>query len=462
MSAFWYGVRHQTLLLKETRGLRLKILLLSHYWYPENGVPQRRWKWLTEILTAQGHEILVIAPPPHYQARESLSSWVRNLRSCNSLRSKMGRGPVGETIIRTGYVPAGSSLTGRMVNQASVAVGSLYVSMKRSGHLKKFNPDIVIGTVPALPTAPLSFLVSKMLGVPYIIDLRDAWPDLLRQSDRWNSGVRPNSIGEEILLKGPFRILSYVVRLTIEFVLARATAIITTSSELEVHLQEKYSHRRVWLKKEFGTIRNVFPSEIDYLKEARLSAETDHLNVIYAGTIGRAQKLQNAIQAVKKAQERGTQVNLRLVGTGAAVSALKTMVKDLQLNSVDFIERVRADELSEHYEWADTALVHLTDWEPLSRAVPSKTYELMSIGLHISGVLSGESAALIDSLEAGDVVLPEDTEALADLWCELARNREKLRVSSQASMWVENERKVVVPDRLSKIIAGVSDLNGKR
>lgn len=102
----------------------------------------------------------------------------------------------------------------------------------------------------------------------------------------------------------------------------------------------------------------------------------------------------------------------------------------------------------------------MTDWEPLERAVPSKTYELMESGVHISAAVAGETADLVRRLQAGDVVEPENPEALSELWIDLARDRTRLRVSSKAASWVRNERSAYVPRRflsfLEKIVSDVS------
>ena len=55
----------------------MKILIVSQYWAPENGVPQRRWSWLSQLLVEQGHQLTVIAPPPHYDRKISSTEWVR-------------------------------------------------------------------------------------------------------------------------------------------------------------------------------------------------------------------------------------------------------------------------------------------------------------------------------------------------------------------------------------------------
>ncbi len=130
------------------------------------------------------------------------------------------------------------------------------------------------------------------------------------------------------------------------------------------------------------------------------------------------------------------------------------MAEQLKVNA-EFYFRRPADALDEHYEWADTALVHLTDWEPLKRAVPSKTYELMSSGLHISGVVAGEAAEIIEKCNAGEVVPPERPEELAALWVHLANNPAALSVGNLGREWVEKERTEIAPEKLHSFMLSV-------
>lgn len=96
----------------------------------------------------------------------------------------------------------------------------------------------------------------------------------------------------------------------------------------------------------------------------------------------------------------------------------------------------------------------LTDWEPLEREVPSKTYELMSSGIHISGVIQGEASDLIRSLDAGHVVPPESPLELALLWQKLAADRSLLTISSRGSDWVNQQGRIAVPKALTQVVQG--------
>lgn len=162
----------------------------------------------------------------------------------------------------------------------------------------------------------------------------------------------------------------------------------------------------------------------------------------------------NALEAVRIAKAAGTDIRFRIVGSGAEKNELRNKSRDLE-GSVSF-ESVRpADELATYYEWADTALVHLADWEPLERTVPSKVYELLDSGIHVSAVVEGETAKLVAGLNAGDVVAPDNPQALAELWIELAKDRSRLATSGAGRAWVKHQREEVVPKTLVELLSTV-------
>ncbi|MGP5161785.1 glycosyltransferase family 4 protein [Corynebacterium casei] len=430
----------------------MKILILSQYWAPENGVPQRRWSWLSRILIEQGHQVTVVAPPPHYDRKISFRVWLGRLISDGLHEDEIGS--AGERILRSPYLPAGRSLTSRAFNQAFVGLGAASRLLWRRGSLKGYEPDVIIGTVPALPISVVVWFAGAIYQRPYIVDLRDAWPDLLDQVNDWNAGMGGPSVREKLLSRGPLQVVSKVTRMLMNGSLRNANGIIATSERLADDLQLRPELRGKAFSREIVTIRNVFPSETEISSRNSTFENTGELKILYAGTIGRAQNLKNALDAVRIARSSGAKIKLRIVGSGAEKKALQNSSMDL-MGSVEFESARPADELAEYYEWADTALVHLTDWEPLVRTVPSKVYELLDSGIHISAVVQGETAQLITKLRAGHVVEPDSPEALAELWINLAGKPQMLSTSDAGRDWVKYQREVVVPETVMNLLKRV-------
>ena len=201
-------------------------------------------------------------------------------------------------------------------------------------------------------------------------------------------------------------------------------------------------------------MRNVFPRGTNFEKTSIPRSSRSEINVLYAGTIGRAQNLENVLKAVKIAQELGVDVNLRIIGAGDGKTNLIYRAKDLGV-SATFEKQRSAKEMDEPYAWADTALVHLADWEPLLRTVPSKTYELMAAKMHISGVVQGETAELIRTTGAGDIVSPNEPRDLANLWKRLANDPDALMPREEASTWPYKERKEVAEVNVVSLLESI-------
>ncbi|QPK82780.1 glycosyltransferase [Corynebacterium qintianiae] len=214
-----------------------------------------------------------------------------------------------------------------------------------------------------------------------------------------------------------------------------------TSEDFKRHLEKRFSGSTEKPSPPIFTVRNVFPMESSITFSERREGDRGSLKVLYAGTIGRAQNLANSIEAAALAIDQGADVRLRFVGNGAGKDDLTRAAKIFNV-PIELADRVSYKELSSHYQWADTALVHLTDWPALRMTVPSKTYELMESGIHITGVVDGETKGLIEALGAGVTVSPENPEQLAVMFLDLFSRTQLSKPDKKAAEWVRSQREV--------------------
>ena len=394
-------------------------------------MPQRRWSWLTQSLVEAGYEVAVVAPGGDGKRFQKLY--------------EAEVGTVGEDVIRVSGGAEAASITVRALKQAKVAVKSTLAAVVATRKGSLMRPDLVIGTVPAIPTVATTILIARLLKVPYAVDIRDAWPDLLQYSESWNKSTGKKSVREILLRGAPLRFASEFTKWLMNKVFAEARFLISTSSKFATVLKRRYP-----LGPRVVVVRNLFPTRATKVSARAEGPTATGLRVLYAGKVGRAQGLENAIYAVAQAEKLGVPVELRIVGSGAAFESLRHLAHRLGAN-VHFYDQVGVDSLDNHYAWASTTLVHLADWLPLEMTVPSKTYELMAIGMHITSVTKGETSKLVEDLGAGIAVPPDDPVALAEKWRCLWETPELLDVSARPAQWVQVQAKASTQRLLAEI-----------
>lgn len=394
----------------------MRILVISQVWEPETGTPQRRWRWLTRHLVDAGHEVSVLAPPPHYPLGRLLDN------SPEYLPGSVSTGTSGETIYRCSFHEHDFSLSSRLKDQVAMAQ-----SQMRLGHaiIKKARPDVIIATAPPLPTVYTATLLALRFRVPYIIDLRDAWPDLLEDMGAWDPRVQPGKYRDvkrilmHLAMRGGGSLFTYCLH--------KANAVVTTADQFSHVLKSRGVEATM-------TLRNLGAQRGLYLDPPDITPGP--LNILYAGTTGRAQGLTNAIEALKIVRDRGVDARMRFIGTGAEEKTLKKLSKKLDV-PVEFLDSIPFVQVPQHYEWAHTILVHLQDWKAFEYTVPSKLYEALELGRHITLAAAGESAHIVSDSHSGDCVTPMDPWALADLWEALDADRSRLVINGGGLEWLK-------------------------
>ncbi|HYQ76630.1 glycosyltransferase family 4 protein [Cellulomonas sp.] len=400
-------------------GRPLHVALVTHHYAPETCPPAARWRELSARFVAAGHRVTVLAPPAHYPAGRTGDGprnrpWARE------------DGPAGETVHRVRYREHGVDVRSRLLDQLCAALDSVVLGRRRLHGPDR--PDVVIATAPGGPSL-LAALALAGPRRPVVVEMRDAWPDVLEVE------------ALEDVARGLGRLLLRVAAALVRWAQRRAALVVTTTVAFADVLRDRGVAR-------VAVVRNGVPvTPAPAPGPPRAAPGTDDgaggvdgtpaaaLHVLYLGTTGRSQGLCTAVRAVATLRDRGVAVRLRLVGSGFDDAALRAEVAATGA-PVELVGRVPRAEVAAHYAWADTVLVALRDWPPFAWTVPSKLYEAMAVGRHVSAAVAGEAAAVVRDAGAGDVVPPEDADALVALWTALAADRARLDVGPGGRRWV--------------------------
>ena len=422
----------------------MRILLLSHYWAPEVGAPQRRWNRLAEALISRGHELAVLAPAPHYPGGRLLQGGGAHM--AGSIR----RDVTGAMVHRTIFRPYSSGVCGRGVDQMVAAADSVRLGVERFRGANR--PDIIVGSVPGLPTLPAALAVGGMLHRPVVVELRDAWPDLLLSAAQWSPPLSCPSTATQARQTRRLDVVGWGARSLLPPLITRleqeAAAVVTTTDSFAQALRSRGVRRVV-------TVRNTGAAVQTGRTGADRRRSDGILHVLYLGTVGRAQGLSFAVRAAHIAQRNGTPVVLRIVGDGAQLQEVAVLAHRLAA-PVEILPPVPWSEVAEHYAWADTALVSLQDWPAMSVTVPSKLYEIMSAGVHVCASVDGEARRIVEDAGCGDVTAPQDSQALASLWSALAADRSRLDVTGGRRWLADHADAEAMTDRYESLLRQVA------
>lgn len=379
----------------------MRVLLLIHSYSPEHSPPQRRWTQIIRSFRQQGWNVDVVAPIAHAPHGR------RTLPKSDAGRTfRRDAGVFGEHIRRVPFLWHRTTRLGRLADHLVSAACSVPAALLGP------KPEVVIVTVPSLPILGAGYLAARLLRRPLVVDMRDAWPDIARDAR---------------LVPGSAKGLAERIIIAIQ---DRADLVVTVT----------YGFAQTLRDRGLGNVATVSNGVDVSVRELLLppAEESDFLNVLYLGNHGESQRLDVVIRAAALAKDC---VRLHMVGHGVQRRELMALAKELDA-PVTFHDPAVGAEVMEHYRRADTCVVSLRDdWKSFETTIPSKTYEVLAVGRHVTGIVLGEARKIIEEAGAGDVVSAHP-EKVAELWRQLAADRSKLLTGTAGRDWVQNNANV--------------------
>ncbi|TFE79206.1 glycosyltransferase family 4 protein [Micrococcus aloeverae] len=387
-----------------TEPRRPRLLLVSHSYRPERTPPARRWGAVVAALRSAGWDVDVVAP-----------GGVRPFA-----------GPDGEHVLPTPRLPLGEA--GRNGRFAEAVVHAL-LAIPRGMATRR--PDVVVATVPALPVVVPGVVLSRLWRRPLVLEMRDAWPDLAHEA-----GVHQGLLGVamERVVTGGQRAARLVVTVTDGFA-------------------ETLRGRGVRVVRTLG-------NGVDLARLAvapRRERAAGELHVLYLGNLGESQGLERLVEAAAALRASHPGVRVRIVGEGTRREDLEAL--DARLGgAAEILGPVAGEDVAAQYAWADTLVVALrADWPSFRHTVPSKTYEVLAVGRHVTGMVTGEAARTLEDAGGADVVGPRTEDLVAHL-AALAADPARTDVGTGARAWVAAHADLrAVSARYERLLRALAD-----
>jgi len=370
----------------------MRILVIGINYAPEEiGIGENTTQ-LCEYLVSQGHNVSVITTFPYYP------EW----KIRRPYRGKVFmRETINGVVVYRGYscVPrVSTNAFQRITHDTSFAVSSFFIGL--------FTPraDIIFCISPPLQGGISAYLLSKIKGAVFILQVKDLVPDLAI-----TLGILKNSF----LIK--------MARMLERFVYSRARTILVICQGFVENLVSKgVPKKKLILLPNWVDTERIKPRPRE--NRFRTSNDfTDRFVVLYSGNMGAKQKLENVIEAARHL-DGAADILFLLVGDGPRRKSLEKIASGI--SNVRFMPLQPKDIVPYMLAASDVLLLNQGS-TVVDMVIPYKLLVYMAAGRPVAASVhsDSETARYIRLADCGVVVPPESPAALADAIRTLSNDR---------------------------------------
>ncbi len=346
---------------------------------------------IARYLKQQGHEVTVIG---------SSVSYLTGVKE--DFQSRKQTDDLGVTIIRSYTLPTmNRSFIWRVFSFISFMISSFF------NGLFVRDVDLVWGTTPPIFQAPTAWLLARLKGVPFLLEVRDLWPAFAVAV-----GVLKN--------KTLIRMSEWLER----FLYCHADQVMVNSPGFIDHVKARGAEKVALIPN--GTDPEMFHPEAKGTSFREKNNLKEKFLVLYAGAHGLSNDLDVILEAAVQLQCE-KEIQFVLLGSGKEKTRLEKEAEERGLDNVLFLPPVPKVEMSKALAAADACLAILKPIEMYKTTYPNKVFDYMAAGRPIILAIDGVIREVVEEAQAGIFVNPGDPQSLAKAIQDLALNPTKRR-----------------------------------
>jgi glycosyltransferase involved in cell wall biosynthesis len=377
----------------------LHILFLTDNFPPEVNAPASRTFEHCREWVARGAKVTVITCAPNFPKGKVFNGYKNRIWQSEVMD--------GIRVIRVWtYITANEGFAKRVLDYVSfMLTGSAAALFVRK-------VDVVVGTSPQFFTACAAWAVGGLKRVPWVFELRDIWPESIKAV-----GAMQDSLAIRVLERIEMFLYRYASRI-----------VAVTHAFKDTLMRRGIDGSKIDVITNGVDLSNFSPLP----KDACLGAELGLNGCFvagYIGTHGLAHGLETLLDAAQTLQQVPGAEDIRILflGDGAKKAELVESAKIRGLRNVMFVASVPKDQVPRYWSLLDVSIIHLRKTDLFTSVIPSKLFECMGMGIPVLHGVAGESAAIVQTEQMGEVFESDNALQLVDALLKLRADKTRFK-----------------------------------
>ena len=261
-------------------------------------------------------------------------------------------------------------------------------------------PDVIVASMPDYKLAFEAAQFARESRVPFIVDVRDQWPDLYL--DVLPAALRPAA---SFALRRDFSKL--------QSLLGSADSVVSMVDQLLDWALQRAERSKGLNDRVFHLGAQAPSVNTETTARCRWSDLAGKFVVTYVGTFGHHNNPSVLIDAARLLQaDSAAAEDVRFVIAGDGVLRSSVVESAARLRGVSFPGWLESDDLNTLLQASSVAVL---PWSSPAAAFPNKAFHYLHAGLPIAASVSGELRQLLIAHHAGDCFRPGSAGELAEL-----------------------------------------------
>ncbi len=353
----------------------MKILFLTDNFPPEVNAPATRTYEHCKEWVKLGAEVTVITCFPNFPQGKVYEGYKNKWKQVEWID--------GIKVIRVwSYMVANKGFLKRTLDYISYAVNAFIAGLS-------IETDLIIATSPQFFTAIAGRKLAFWKKVPWLMEVRDLWPESIKNVDAINDNI----------------VIKYLEWEELKCY-KKAKGIVTVTDKFkEVITAKGIPKDKIHVVKNGANFDLFRAKGKDQALLKKLGIENKFI-IGYIGTHGMAHKLDFILNVASNIKDND--IHFIFIGDGAEKEDLIKLSKNLKLQNVTFLDPVKKKEVVDYLSIIDIALIPLKKSELFKTVIPSKIFESAAMQKPILLGVDGESRSIIEKYHAGLYFQPEN------------------------------------------------------